>query len=173
MIATAVESMSSFQDADATFRADAPPLPATEPALAFIGPPRRRLWAAPRQDHASNAAIDRRLFIGRGAETTVARGQIWRAAKDRLMSIQRGRPQGHISGSPGMDVIARDDLMLCFLESDQLAELVRFRNRALSDRLGVGSKMLRTLPATWVSPPSTRARVCASTRVTSGCIARS
>src|SRR4029453_17871062 len=137
MVATAVESMSALEYTDSAFRADAPPLPATEPALALKRLSCRRLRAAAWQDHASNTAIDRRLFIGRGAETTVARGQIWRAAKERLMAIQRGCPQGHISRSPGMDVVARNDLMLGFLDGHQLAELVRFRNLALSDRFRV------------------------------------
>src|SRR5262245_42312175 len=58
MVATPVESMPSFQNANAAFRADTPPLPATEPPLTFIGLPRWRLRAAPRQDHTSHAAID-------------------------------------------------------------------------------------------------------------------
>ena len=65
VIATAVKSMSSFQDADAAFTADAPPLPATKPALALKRPARGRLRAASWQDDASNAAIDRGLFIAR------------------------------------------------------------------------------------------------------------
>ena len=62
MVATAVESMTSFQHADAPFRADAPALPAPEPSLPFIGvavvgdfEPRQR------QDHPSHAALTRQL----------------------------------------------------------------------------------------------------------------
>jgi hypothetical protein len=67
MIGRAVESMSSFQNADAAFAADAPPLPATKPSLALKGPSRRRFRSAPGQDEASNVENDRRLFVARGA----------------------------------------------------------------------------------------------------------
>jgi hypothetical protein len=48
----------------------------------------RGLGAAPRQDHASHAAVNRRLFVTGRAEAAVARGQIRRAAEDRRMPIQ-------------------------------------------------------------------------------------
>ena len=64
MVATAVESVSAFEHTDAAFTADAPPLSATEPALAFVGVPRRRLRATTRQHHAADTAIRRRLFVG-------------------------------------------------------------------------------------------------------------
>ena len=43
MVATASQSMSSFEHTDAAFAADAPALAATEPALAFVRAPRRRI----------------------------------------------------------------------------------------------------------------------------------
>src|SRR5207244_10723045 len=75
-IATAAQAMSTFEHADAAFAADAPALPAPEPALTFIGAPGRRLGADARQDHASHPAVHRCLFVPGRAETAVAGGQI-------------------------------------------------------------------------------------------------
>src|SRR3989442_1040850 len=99
MIATVVESMSTFEHTDAAFAPDAPALPPTEPALMFMRAPRRRLRPAPRQDHPSHATINRRLLVRRRAETAIASGQIRRAAEDGLMPIQRRRPQRDVRRS--------------------------------------------------------------------------
>ena len=88
MVATAPQAMSSFEHTDAAFASDAPALAAAEPALTLIGAPRRRLGAATRQDHASDTAVNRRLFVAGRAEAAIASGQIRRAAEDRLMPIQ-------------------------------------------------------------------------------------
>ena len=137
MVATAVESVSAFEHTDAAFTADAPPLPATEPALAFIRASRGRFGAAPRQDHTSDATVDGGFFIASGCESAITGGQIRRAAEDRLMAIQRRRPQGDVGRSSRMDLVRRDDLMFRFLNGDQLAKLVGFGDLALADRLGV------------------------------------
>ena len=63
--------MSSFQDANAAFTADAPSLTPTKPALAFIGAPRGRLRATTRQHHAADAAVRRGPFVGRRAEAAI------------------------------------------------------------------------------------------------------
>src|SRR5438874_1672724 len=100
MVATTTQAVTTFEHTDAPFAPDAPALPAAEPALTFMGTPRRRLGAGPRQDHTSYAAVNRRLFIASRAETTVACGQIRRAAEDRLMPIQRRGPQRGVGRSP-------------------------------------------------------------------------
>ena len=94
MIATAVESMSSFQDADTAFTADAPALSPTEPALVFVGAPRGRLLPLSRQNHAPDTPFSGGPFVGRRAEAAIACGQVRCAAEDRLMPIERRRPQG-------------------------------------------------------------------------------
>ena len=134
MVATAVESVSAFEHADAAFTAGAPPLPATEPALAFKRTSRRRFRATPRQDHTSNAAIDRRLLIGRRAEAAIAGGQARCATEDGLMTIEGRRPQGRISRSPRMHLIGGDDLMFRFLNGHQRAKLVGRSDFAFADR---------------------------------------
>src|SRR5258707_7425001 len=70
MVATAAQAMATFEHTDAAFAPDAPALAAAEPVLALIGPPRRRLRAATRQDHASDTPSRGSLFVG---------GQIGRA----------------------------------------------------------------------------------------------
>src|SRR2546425_4150206 len=137
MVATAVESMAAFEHADPAFTADAPALPAAEPTLTLERPARGRLRPATRQDHATDTTVRRRLFIGRGAETAIARGEVRCAAEDRLMSIQRHRPQGDIGRSLRVPVVARNDLMFRFLNGDQFAELVGFRDLAFANGLGV------------------------------------
>ena len=52
-----------------------------------------------------------------------------------------------------------DDLMLAFLNRHELAEFGGLRDLAFANGFVCGSKRLRTLSGTWVSPPSTRARV--------------
>ena len=93
MIPTAVESVSTFEHTDQAFRADAPPLAATEPALAFVRAPRRRLRPTTRQYHSADAAARRGLFVGRRAEAPIAGGEIWCASEDRLVPIQCRGPQ--------------------------------------------------------------------------------
>src|SRR5215211_4368439 len=125
MIATAAQAMATFEHADAAFAADAPPLPATEPALTFIRAPWRGLRPASGQDHTAHATFSRCVFVGRRTAAAIARGQIRRAAEDRLMPIQCCRPQGDVGRSLGVDVVAGDDLMFRFLNGHELAELVR------------------------------------------------
>lgn len=133
MVATAAQTMTT-RDTDATFAPDAPALPATEPALAFMGASRRRLGARPGQDHTSHPAFNRRLFVAGRAETTVARGQIRRAPEDGLMPIQRRGPQRDAGRAQRVYVEGRHDLMFRFLNGYVVAELVRFRDFAFADR---------------------------------------
>jgi hypothetical protein len=96
------------------------------------GAPRRRFRAASRQDHASDAAGRRGLFIGRRTETSIAGSQVRRATKDRLMPIQCRRPQSDIGRSRRMHLVGRDDLMFRFLNGDQFPELVGFGDLAFA-----------------------------------------
>ena len=52
------------------------------------------------------------------------------AIKDRDMSIQRRRPQRHVGGPPVVDLVGGDDLMLGFLNRDELAEFGGLRDLA-------------------------------------------
>src|SRR5258706_12639360 len=109
MVATAVESVSAFEHTDAAFAADAPPLTPTEPALAFVRVPRRRLRATTRQYDSADATVRRRLFIGRRAEAAIAGRQIRCAAEDGVVPIQGGGPQRHVGWAFRVDVVRRDD----------------------------------------------------------------
>src|SRR5688572_8753063 len=111
MVATAVKAMASFQDADAAFRADAPSLPATEPALPFIGVPRRRLRTRPRQYHPTHTTINGGLFIGGRAEAAIRDRQIRCATKQGVVPNERRLPQGDVRRAPRMHLIGRDDLV--------------------------------------------------------------
>ena len=73
MVATAVESV-SFEHTDPAFTANAPSLPATEPALAFIRASRRRLRTSPRQDHPSDASVDRGFSSAANEQAATDRG---------------------------------------------------------------------------------------------------
>ena len=168
MIATASESMSPFDHTDAPFATDAAALAASKPRLAFIRTPGRRFRPAPRQNHSADAAVGRRLFIRGGAEAAIAGGEMRRAAEDGLVPIQCRGPQGDIGRSSRMHLIGSDDLMFRFLERDQIAKFIRLRNLALPNRRGVRFKETDYLIGTCVSPPNNRARVCATTRRTSG-----
>jgi len=95
MVATAAQAMATFEHTDAAFRADAPPLAATEPALVFIRAARRRFRASARQDHTSNATLDGGSFITSGCESPITGGQVRRseagAAGRWIFSISRPR----------------------------------------------------------------------------------
>lgn len=82
MVTTAVESVAAFEYTDSAFTADAPSLPAPEPALAFIRASRGRFGTSPRQDHSSDATGGGGLFIASGGEAAIAGGQVRRAAED-------------------------------------------------------------------------------------------
>jgi hypothetical protein len=79
----------------------------------------------------------------------------------------------HVGGPRRVDVVPRDGLMLAFLDGDQLPNSVGFAILPLRIASVCGSKTLSTLLGTCVSPPRSRARVYARTRVTKGCICRS
>src|SRR5437588_11859883 len=111
MVATAVESVSTFEHTNTAFTANAPSLPATEPALPFIRASRGRLRSSPRQDHPSDAAVDRGLFIPSGCESAVTGGQVRRVADDGLMAFRRGHPQRAVCKSRRMHVVTRAGLM--------------------------------------------------------------
>ena len=104
-IATAPQPVASFDHADATFAANAPPLSAAKPALALMRAPRRRFPAGPGQDHPTHPARDRGLFIRRRRESTISRRDIRRSIKHREMSIQCWRPQRHVGGAPVVHLV--------------------------------------------------------------------
>src|SRR5687767_11916912 len=137
MVTTAVESMSAFQDTDAPLAADAPPLSPPEPALALVCAPRERLRATMRQHDSADAAGRRGPFVGRRAEAAITGREIGCASKDRLVAIQGGDPQGDVGWPLRVDVVCGDDLMFRLLNGDELAELVRLRNLAFPNCLGV------------------------------------
>ena len=118
MVATARESMSTFEHTNPAFTADAPPLAATKPALAFIYSARGRFRTSPRKDHTPDTASSRRVFIHRRTEAAIGRGKVRGAAGNGLMAIQRPRPQGHVRRSAGMHLVRRDDLMFRFLNGE-------------------------------------------------------
>ena len=120
---------------------------------------RGRLRATTRQRHAADTAVRRGLFVGRRAKAAITGREIRGASEDRLMPIQSRRPQGHIGWSLRVDIVRRDDLMFRFLNRDELAELVRRRNLALANGLGVRFEEAQDFVGTWVSPPRRRARV--------------
>src|SRR5215467_8227058 len=88
VITTPNQSMTSFQHTNATLGADTPPLATTEPGLAFVGPPRRRFWATPRQNDSTDSTIARDLLVGRRAEAPIRRRQIRGAPKDGVMLVE-------------------------------------------------------------------------------------
>ena len=116
-VPTTPQTMPTFEHTDPPLGSDAPALAAAEPSLAFVRAPRGGFRTAPRQDHAADTPIERVLFIGRRAKPTVTRRQIRRAAEDLLMSIQGGRPQGHVSRPRVVHLVRGDDLMLRFLNA--------------------------------------------------------
>jgi hypothetical protein len=134
MVATAPQAVPSFDHTDAAFAPDAPALSAPEPSLSFIGAPRRCLSPRARQDDPSHAAARRRLFIGSRRESAITRGDVWGAIKHREMPIQRRRPQRHIGRPPLVHVVGGNDLMLGFLNRDELAEFGGFRDLAFPNR---------------------------------------
>ena len=109
MVATTVETMTALEHTDPAFAADAPPLSATEPALAFVGASRGRFRATTRQHHAADTAIRRGLFVGRRAEAAIGGRQIRGAPEDGLVAIQRGGPQRDVGRAFRVDVVRRDD----------------------------------------------------------------
>jgi len=58
-------------------------------------------------------------------------------AMKALVAIQGGRPQCDVGWPLRMNVVCTNDLMFRFLNGDELAELVRFRNLALVNRLSM------------------------------------
>src|SRR5258708_37887206 len=137
MIATASKTMSSLEHTDRSFAPNTPALSATEPAVPFVRASRGRLPSRSRQDDTPNTASERRLFILGGGKATIRSGDIWRAAEDLDVSIERRRPQCHVRRSRRMDGIGRDDLMLAFLDRDEFAKLRRFGDLALANRFGL------------------------------------
>ena len=91
-IATAPQPMASFDHADATFAANAPPLSATKPALALMRAPRVSFAARSRQDDPPHTPRDRRCFVGSRRESPIAR----RDVTPRICRTARslGKPAG-------------------------------------------------------------------------------
>src|SRR5919197_709557 len=137
MVATAVQSVASFQYADPSFRADTPSLAPTKPALTFMGAARRRLRPTPRQDHSSHTPLERVLFIARRTESAIAGREIRRPPKHLMMLIERARPQRDVRGPLRVHFVGGHDVVLRFLDRDQLAKLLRFGDLSFPDRFRV------------------------------------
>lgn len=132
--------MSTFEHTDSALASDAPPLAAAKPPLPFMGASRRRFSSGPGQDDPPHPARQRCLFIFGRRKPTIPRGQIGRAAEDHHVSIKRGRPQRHVGRPGGMHLIGGDDLMLGFLNRDQLPEFGGLCDLALPNRFGMRFK---------------------------------
>ena len=167
VIATASETMSPFDHADAPFAADAPALATPKPPVAFIRAPGRGFRPSSWEDDPAHAAIRGGLFVGGGAEAAIA-GREMRRSAEGLVPIQGRSPQRDVGWSPGMDLVGGDDLMFRLLVVTKLPNSFGFEILPLRMFAVCGSKILRTLSGTCVSPPSRRARVCATTRCTNG-----
>src|SRR6266511_3447944 len=110
MIATAAETMATFEHTDAAFAPHAPALTATEPALPLIRASRGCFSSGSRQYYPSDTACERRLFVLGGGKAAIGGGNIRGAAKDRDVAIERRRPQRHVGRSRSVNVVRRDDL---------------------------------------------------------------
>jgi len=90
--------MSPLEHTDPAFAAYAPALTATEPALPFVCASGRRFPARARQNHASDAACQRRIFVLGGGKAAIGGGDMRRAAEDVDVSIERRRPRRDVRG---------------------------------------------------------------------------
>ncbi len=163
MAATAPQSMSTVEHTDAAFTAHTPALTSTEPAVvpALRARGRFRPPAAARP-HVARHDPPPPVRSSPSLNSRSPAGQDLRAGYRRwslLMAIRR-RPQGDVGWSARMDLERRDDLMVRFLNSDQLAELVRF-DLAFPDRFGVRFEHAQNFVGdVRMSPPrDTRARL--------------
>ena len=76
MISTASQTMSSLEHTDSAFAPDTPALTAAEPTLSFVRAPRRGFPSRSRQNHSSDTAYQRRVFVFRGSKAAIGGGQI-------------------------------------------------------------------------------------------------
>ena len=91
-IATAGESVASFEGTDAPFASRAPAHRPSEPALRLMRPAGCRQASPPRQRHAAHPACRGCLFVGRRTEGGIGGGQVRRASEDRWW---RSRLESH------------------------------------------------------------------------------
>ena len=168
VVATPLQVMSALEHPDASLRAYPPAHPPSGPALAFVGPSGRRFLADPRQHHAADTSCRRDGLIGCGAVATSRGREVWGPAEMLLLRVEGAHSQGAIRRPLRVDVVHADDLPFGLTNRDQCAELRGLDQLALANRSGVRFEDMRILSQTCVSLPSTRARVCASTRPANG-----
>src|SRR5258708_32339710 len=77
MIATAAETMATFEHTDAAFAADAPTLAATKPALPLIRASRWCLSSGSRQHDTTDATSERPVFVCGGRKAPPGGADIW------------------------------------------------------------------------------------------------
>src|SRR5262249_40277125 len=96
------------------------------------------IWVrAAAKSRVARRAPSRLVHSLRRTESAIARGQIRRATEERLMTIKCRRPQVDVGRPPRVHLVRSNDLMFGFLNSYQLAKLIRGRDLAFADRLGM------------------------------------
>ena len=107
VIATAPQTVPSFDHTDPAFAPDAPALASAKPSLSFVCASCRRLPSWSGQDHASDAAPHGGVFILRRGKAAIARRDVRWAIEQGDVPIQRRGPQRHVRRTPVVDTHRR------------------------------------------------------------------
>src|SRR6266480_1888879 len=112
------------------------------------------LRGAVRNRNLLHAHLAQFCLVARGVEPCVTSHQLRNTPELLFVFLHRRHQEVGIIGPLGEHLVMGDDLILRFLNLDHLPVL--------------GSNILTSFPATWTSPPSTRALLCRITCRTRG-----
>src|ERR1700757_720011 len=140
VVATASQSVAALDHADPPFTTRAPRLGAFEPTLFF---PATSLLTARVPIGNGNIFHSQGFgffFIHPRIKPSVGGNPSWNSTQFALMGFDRWQQQTLIARALFEHFIVSDDLVLCFLQFDGIAKLVRLRRLSFPYDLGVGFK---------------------------------
>src|SRR5271157_5396578 len=144
LVAAASEPVAPLDHADAALRSGAPLLPVAEPALLLLAFAVGAFGGAIGNAHALDAFGLRGSLVLAGVKGRIRRHQVRQAPKPRLMRVDRRDQQVGVVGTPVVDLVVDDNLVLGLLQLDHLAKLVGLGRLAFADDRSLRSLNLDT-----------------------------
>src|SRR5438132_1327277 len=145
-IATTIQSVASFEHANATFHSRSPLMAASEGALLLMSSSFGALCGAVRNRNLLHTHLAQFCLVARGVEPCVTSHQLRNTPELLFVFLHRRHQEVGIIGPLGEHLVMGDDLILRFLNLDHLPELGRLARFPLADHFRARFKYTHQFP---------------------------
>ena len=135
-VSAPIEAVTTFADTDATFASRTPTLAGAKPSLLLLAPAVSAFGGTIGYAHPLHAFGFRRGLVLAGIEPGIGGQQARHTSQLGLMRLESWNQQLRVTRPLGVDFVVHDNLILGFLQLDQLAELGGLTGLTFADHLG-------------------------------------